>query len=95
MQYGGLGRIWRVIRPGDNAAHPTLRFSYTAYTGQGAPFWIKKEQRENLSSAGTGEYLETRTFYDGFGRVIQTQAEAAVPGQSIVPARSTTRPARR
>ncbi len=84
LQYDGLGRIWRVIRPGDSTANPTVRFSYTAYSGANAPFWIKKEQRENLSSAGTGEYLETRTFYDGFGRVLQTQAEAASASQSIV-----------
>ncbi|MEI2689189.1 MAG: RHS repeat-associated core domain-containing protein [Anaerolineae bacterium] len=84
LHYDGLGRIWRVVRPGDNAANPTLRFSYTVYSGANAPFWIKKEQRENLSSAGTGEYLETRTFYDGFGRVIQTQAEATSASQSIV-----------
>ncbi len=93
LQYDGLGRILKVARPGDSVPtsaspnapdNPTVRFSYTAFSGQGAPFWIKKEQRENLSSAGAGEYLETRIFYDGFGRVIQTQAEAASASQSIV-----------
>jgi RHS repeat-associated protein len=81
LQYDGLGRIWLVIRPGDSAANPTVRFSYTAYSGQGAPFWIKKEQRDGVDP---NYYLETRSFYDGFGRVIQSQAEAASASQSIV-----------
>ncbi len=81
LEYDGLGRIEKVIRPGETAANPTVRFSYTAFSGQGAPFWIKKEQRDGVPDT---YYLETRTFYDGFGRVIQTQAEAASISQSIV-----------
>jgi len=81
LHYDGLGRIEKVIRPGESAANPTVRFGYTAYTGQNAPFWIKKEQRDGVDP---NYYLETRTFYDGFGRVIQSQAEAASASQSIV-----------
>ena len=83
VQYDGLGRAWQVMLPGDTA-NPTLRFSYTAYSSPSAPFWIKKEQREDLSSNPTASYLETRAFYDGFGRVLQTQGEAASGSQSIV-----------
>jgi uncharacterized repeat protein (TIGR01451 family) len=77
------GRIARVIRPGDDDTNPTLRFSYTAYGSQNQPFWIKQEARDNAPGAATS-YLETRTFYDGLGQVIQTQAEGANSGQNRI-----------
>ncbi|MGB4978921.1 MAG: RHS repeat domain-containing protein, partial [Anaerolineae bacterium] len=40
---------------------------------------MKQEQKESGSN-----YLESRTFYDGMGRVVQTQAEAADSSQSIL-----------
>ncbi len=33
LRYDGLGRILTVVRPGDSTASPTVRFSYTAYSG--------------------------------------------------------------
>jgi uncharacterized repeat protein (TIGR01451 family) len=77
------GRIARVIRPGDDDTNPTLRFSYTAYGGPSQPFWIKQEARDNAPSAAAA-YLETRTFYDGLGQVIQTQTEGANSGQNRI-----------
>ncbi len=82
-RWDSQGRIDKVIRPGDDATNPTLRFSYTAYAGANQPFRIKQEARDNLSG-GTATYLETRTFYDGLGQVIQTQAEGASATQSSI-----------
>jgi RHS repeat-associated protein len=77
--YDQWGRQTQMIKPGDDAINPTLRFSYTNYAGAGAPYWVKQEQKESGSY-----YLESRTFYDGMGRVAQTQAEAANSSQSIL-----------
>ena len=88
-EYDQWGRQWKEIRPDDTASNPTARISYTNYTGSSSPFWIKEERRDNASKDGSGNpipatYLETRTFYDGLGRVVQTQAEAASASQSIL-----------
>ena len=77
------GRITKVIQPGDDDTNPTLKFSYTAYAGVNQPFWLKQEQRDNAPGAAAS-YLETRTFYDGLGQVIQTQSEGANSSQSVV-----------
>ncbi|MBK9233071.1 MAG: RHS repeat protein [Anaerolineae bacterium] len=77
--YDQWGRQTQVIKPGDDATNPTLRFGYTHYAGPGSPYWVKQEQKESGSN-----YLESRTFYDGMGRVVQTQAEAASSSQSIL-----------
>ena len=69
----------QMVKPGDDATNPTVRFSYTNYAGSGAPYWVKQEQKESGSS-----YLESRTFYDGLGQVVQTQGEAASGSQSII-----------
>jgi len=68
-----------MVRPGDDTSNPTLRFGYTNYGGTSAPYWVKQEQKESGSN-----YLESRTFYDGMGRVVQTQGEAATGSESIV-----------
>ncbi len=77
--YDQWGRQKMVVKPGDDATNPTVRLSYTNYGGTSAPYWVKQEQKESGSS-----YLESRTFYDGMGRVVQTQGEAASSSQSIV-----------
>jgi RHS repeat-associated protein len=77
--YDQWGRQTQMIKPGDDATNPTLRFTYTNYAGAGAPYWVKQEQKESGSY-----YLESRAFYDGMGRVVQTQGEAASSGQSIL-----------
>ncbi|MDH7486113.1 MAG: hypothetical protein QHJ81_07520 [Anaerolineae bacterium] len=82
-EYDQWGRLWKEIRPGDDTNNPTRRLSYNNYAGSAAPFWVKEERRDNRPGDATS-YLETRTFYDGLGRVVQTQAEAASGSQSIV-----------
>ncbi len=77
--YDQWGRQTQLVRPGDDTINPTLRFTYTNFAGASAPYWVKQEQKESGTS-----YLESRTFYDGLGRVVQTQAEAASSSQSIV-----------
>ena len=77
--YDQWGRPLQVMRPGDDPTNPTVRYTYTNYGGASAPYWVKQEQKESGTS-----YLESRTFYDGLGRTVQTQAEAVSSSQSIV-----------
>ncbi len=51
---------------------------------------MKQEQRDN-APGGAASYLETRTFYDGLGQVIQTQSEGITNTlEASSAARSTT-----
>ncbi len=87
-QYDGWGRLAKVIRPGDDATNPTVQYAYQEYvaavgTTAVKPFRVNQQRRDNAPGAATS-YLNTWTFYDGLGRVIQTQAEAAGSTQVIV-----------
>lgn len=77
--YDQWGRQLKLIKPGDDTNNSTVKFSYTDYAGASAPYWVKQEQRESGAN-----YLESRTYYDGLGRVVQTQAEAESSSQSII-----------
>ncbi len=80
--YDPLGRLTKVIVPpnGDVAGNPATRvYDYRPFSGAGSgyPFWILEKQRDG---SGGDNYLYTWTYYDGFGRVLQTKAEADASG---------------
>ena len=77
--YDEFGRQTKLIQPGDDTANPTVKLAYSNYASASAPYWVKQEQKEN----GT-DYLVSHTYYDGLGRVVQTQAEAELATQSII-----------
>ncbi|MCO5242344.1 MAG: hypothetical protein M9927_00645 [Anaerolineae bacterium] len=54
---------------------PTVRREYRPLSEIGAnqPFWLHQQQRDGSAGDGT---LHTWTFYDGFGRILQSKAEA-------------------
>lgn len=75
--YDGYGRIERIVRPGDSYGSPTQQYTYHMTlpywsTGQD-PYWTELAQRID----GTNFY-RLRKFYDGLGRMIQTQTAGAV-----------------
>jgi len=76
-QYDAFGRITKIIRPGDGDTAdnpPTLEVSYVDGP---APLLVQVRQK-----IGSGLFYELRKYYDGLGRMIQTQiANAAVGGQ--------------
>ncbi len=82
--YDEFGRQIKLIKPGDDTTNPTVKLSYNNYAGVTAPYWVKQEQRDNLSSAPPATYLESRTYYDGLGRTVQTQGEVDGSMSSIV-----------
>jgi RHS repeat-associated protein/uncharacterized repeat protein (TIGR01451 family) len=83
VRYTTRGWPAKVIRPNDDEPNPTVRYAYTDFGGANQPFWVKQEQKDNVPGAAAA-YLARRTFYDGLGRVLQTQAEAASSSQRIV-----------
>lgn len=93
-----FGRLTSITRPGDTVAKPTLEFEYVF--GAGAELSLPLRERVGVSgqsSPGTVNYVETReretagggtvdsrTFYDGLGRVLMTRAEGEFAGQIVV-----------
>ena len=77
--YDDLGRVTAVARPGDTLAIPTV--SYVYYDAL-IPFRLDTHVREVSGCAGC--FQPTITFLDGFGRVIQTKAEAQNGSAMIV-----------
>ena len=85
--YDAWGRLATVWRPGDERAqgHGATEITlYTNYVDATAPFKVQRRQRDDAGGGNAATYLDSYTFYDGLGRVIQTQAEAASSGQSIL-----------
>lgn len=73
-EYDNFGRLKRVIRPGNSSSSPTVEYNYFDDPGMPAeflePLLITARYYDNNSNdlvAGS------RTFYDGLGRVVQTQ----------------------
>ncbi|MBE2235408.1 MAG: hypothetical protein IAE85_18070, partial [Anaerolinea sp.] len=82
--WGGLTHIWR---PGDfrDQGHGATEIAiYTPYSSANAPFRVQKRQRDDLGGGNPASYLDSYTFYDGLGRVIQAQNESEYTGQRLV-----------
>jgi RHS repeat-associated protein len=78
-QYDSFGRMIKLARPGDSAAHPTL---LAVYSDTASPFRYTIHQRHTANNA---DVRTTRMYYDGLGRQIATKVEAqgTAPFQSI------------
>lgn len=68
--YDGLGRLVSVVRPGDSAVAPTLRYTY--FDAE-RPQRLETAQREQAGCV-TCELLRWQ-FYDGLGRLVQRRME--------------------
>jgi len=69
-QYDNFGRITQIVLPGNNTDVPTMEFIYH----DTIPFWTEARQ---LVTPGSNKpnsmYFSVRKFYDGLGRLVQTQ----------------------
>lgn len=81
--YDVWGQHTEVTRPGESGG-PTVRTTYSNYQSASIPFKVQVEQRDNVTTGDSPNYLVSYTFYDGFGQVVQTQAESATNGEAIV-----------
>ncbi|HRI55919.1 MAG TPA: hypothetical protein PK170_02365, partial [Anaerolineae bacterium] len=84
FDYDTWGRVLRVWRPGESKG-ATGHAATEVFTYQNSgPFKVKHSRRDDLGGTNAATYLESYTFYDTFGRVVQTQSEAASAGRIIV-----------
>jgi len=80
LTYDRLGRLETVLRPGDSATYPTLRFVYDVHPFQLQPAAVRRSQR---TTSGTSSQLDSWTFLDGLGRTRQTQHASPSGGRVI------------
>jgi RHS repeat-associated protein len=71
-EYDLLGRMTKIIRPGDSSASPTLTF---AYYDAASPFYTQATQKIDASTS-----FVLRKYYDGLGRMVQTRVVGAKIG---------------
>ncbi len=68
VEYDGLGRLIKVIRPDDGLSTPTLQIDYH----DANPFWVQLTQRVDSSLNAVA-----RKYYNGLGQLIQSQTIGA------------------
>ncbi len=68
VEYDGLGRLIKVIRPDDGLTTPTLQIDYH----DANPFWVQLTQRVDSSLNAVA-----RKYYNGLGQLIQSQTIGA------------------
>ncbi len=76
--YDTFGRALKTISPYDSIEYPTSSIEYHLNS---IPIKIISHQREVSGQAGT---LDSVSFYDGLGRLIQTKTESKEEGRFIV-----------
>lgn len=76
FSYDSWGRPVGIWRPGEAKASSHAATELFTYENSG-PFQVEHGRRDDLGGANTATYLESTTFYDTFGRAVQTQSEAA------------------
>lgn len=78
-----FGRLAAIVKPGDTTAKPTETYDYQLgmpLDGGRVINWISAAKRE---TAGGGS-VDSRMFFDGFGRKLMTRSEGENPGQVVV-----------
>lgn len=108
-EYTPIGQIARTWRRGKAAAEgdalrpgSELRYDLRAFELRGEPAGVRTidYERHDTDAANTGDAIETQTFSDGYGRVVQARARAddvlfgdPVFGGQLLSEDLTTRPA--
>ncbi len=82
-QYDALGRLTATVQPGDSPSSPTISYTYLMTCSQGATTpCIELDTSVRYTSGGPTS--TTKQWYDGWGRLIETQAPSPNNGQTIV-----------
>lgn len=66
--YDPLGRLAAIVKPGDSASYPTQTFTYTLSNPVSSVLTKSRER------AGESATYDTKTYYDGLGRKLQTRS---------------------
>ena len=67
--YDTFGRLVKIVKPGDSAAFPTQRISYTLADP------VSSVMTSSRETSGTNSTYDAITYYDGLGRKLQTKSE--------------------
>src|SRR5258706_12491201 len=70
--YDTFGRLTQLIKPGDDAAHPSLQVTYNT-----APLPFSIDQRQRVDPT-LDTYYALRRTYDGLGRPFKTETGSSV-----------------
>jgi RHS repeat-associated protein len=71
-QYSSFGRLIRLALPGNTLAQPTVSYTYHDENQASVSY-----QQVDVRALPDSLQMETRYFYDGLGRAIQTQVQQA------------------
>jgi RHS repeat-associated protein len=74
--FGRLSKVWLPTEPTNGA--PSKEF---VYAPDARPAWVKSRQ---LQDAGAGNYLESWSYFDGFGRSLQSQTSLANGNRRVI-----------
>ena len=81
LDYDDLGRliaVWTPDNPKAAGGNPTDAYNYEVSTNLGGEVKSRQER-----TAGAGDYLLSRAYYDGLGRPTQTQAPSPSNGNTV------------
>jgi len=67
-EYDAFKRPTKVVKPGDSSASPTIQYQYNNWGTYG------QQHLKKLTKLSAGNYAWTSQYFDGVGRVVQTQA---------------------
>jgi len=68
-EYDTFKRIIKAIKPGDSSASPTIQYQYNNWGT------INQQHLKTLTKLAAGNYTWQSQYFDGVGRVVQTQAQ--------------------
>ncbi|MCG7547060.1 toxin TcdB middle/N-terminal domain-containing protein [Pseudoalteromonas sp. Of7M-16] len=77
FEYDALGRLTKVIKPGDSTLSPSSEFSY--HIGSGAHNWVHARHK-----AGSTQYHNSYTYLDGYSRRLMVRSDSERSGQVVV-----------
>ncbi|WP_196139344.1 RHS repeat-associated core domain-containing protein [Aliikangiella sp. G2MR2-5] len=76
--YDSFGRVSYIVKPLDELAYPTIRYFYTDWEPvKNTPSYVQKQVKDEAAAS-----IISRTYYDGFGQVIETKTEAPAYGDN-------------
>ncbi|MEU9856258.1 SpvB/TcaC N-terminal domain-containing protein [Streptomyces sp. NPDC047974] len=81
--YDSVGRVDTVTGPHDHGAgRPTIAFAY--HPEAEVPYALTRHLDRTSDGSVEDDTIDTVTFADGLGRVVQTKKDAAVDGQDVM-----------
>lgn len=72
--YDVLGRLTRVIRPGDSVSQPTISYTYTNTCSVGTTSPCLRLDTTTRETSGSQYTSTTSQWFDGMGRLVETQS---------------------